>query len=89
MPVEGAVTAVSVAAAIPTRRWRSAASTRITARATTLFEIELEVHRHECLALVGESGSGKTTLARCVAGLHKDYTGAVYLGDDRAPACRP
>jgi oligopeptide/dipeptide ABC transporter ATP-binding protein len=51
----------------------------------TLFEIELEVHRHECLALVGESGSGKTTLARCVAGLHKDYTGAVLLGDDELP----
>jgi peptide/nickel transport system ATP-binding protein len=51
----------------------------------TLFGIELEVHRHECLALVGESGSGKTTLARCVAGLHKDYTGAVMLGDDELP----
>jgi peptide/nickel transport system ATP-binding protein len=51
----------------------------------TLFGIELEVHRHECLALVGESGSGKTTLARCVAGLHKDYTGAVCLGDDELP----
>jgi peptide/nickel transport system ATP-binding protein len=51
----------------------------------TLFGIELEVHRHECVALVGESGSGKTTLARCVAGLHKDYTGAVCLGDDELP----
>jgi peptide/nickel transport system ATP-binding protein len=51
----------------------------------TLFGIELEIHRHECLALVGESGSGKTTLARCVAGLHKDYTGAVHLGDELLP----
>jgi peptide/nickel transport system ATP-binding protein len=51
----------------------------------TLFGIELEVHRHECLALVGESGSGKTTLARCVAGLHKDYTGAVSLRDEVLP----
>jgi peptide/nickel transport system ATP-binding protein len=51
----------------------------------TLFGIELEVHRHECLALVGESGSGKTTLARCVAGLHKDYTGKVCLGDEELP----
>jgi peptide/nickel transport system ATP-binding protein len=45
----------------------------------TLFDIELEVGRHECVALVGESGSGKTTLARCVAGLHRDYTGEVRL----------
>ena len=47
----------------------------------TLFDIDIEVHRNECLALVGESGSGKTTLARCVSGLHKDYTGEVRLGD--------
>ena len=50
-----------------------------------LFDIGLEVHRNECLALVGESGSGKTTLARCVAGLHKDYTGEVLLGDGVLP----
>jgi peptide/nickel transport system ATP-binding protein len=47
----------------------------------TLFDVNLEVHRDECVALVGESGSGKTTLARCVAGLHKDWTGEVRLGD--------
>jgi peptide/nickel transport system ATP-binding protein len=46
----------------------------------TLFDIELEVRRHECVALVGESGSGKTTLARCIAGLHRDYTGEIRLG---------
>jgi peptide/nickel transport system ATP-binding protein len=47
----------------------------------TLFDIDLQVHRDECVALVGESGSGKTTLARCVAGLHKDWTGELRLGD--------
>jgi peptide/nickel transport system ATP-binding protein len=51
----------------------------------TLFDVSLEVHRHECLALVGESGSGKTTLARCVAGLHKDFTGELRLRDDVLP----
>jgi peptide/nickel transport system ATP-binding protein len=51
----------------------------------TLFDIDLEVRRNECLALVGESGSGKTTLARCVAGLHKNYTGKVRLGDAVLP----
>ncbi len=35
----------------------------------------LDVRRDECLALVGESGSGKTTLARCIVGLHRDFTG--------------
>jgi peptide/nickel transport system ATP-binding protein len=47
----------------------------------TLFDINLEVNRQECMALVGESGSGKTTLARCISGLHKEWTGEVVLGD--------
>ena len=29
------------------------------------------------MAVVGESGSGKTTLARCVAGLHRSWTGEI------------
>ena len=47
----------------------------------TLFDINVAVARNECLALVGESGSGKTTLARCISGLHHDYTGTVKLGE--------
>ncbi len=53
--------------------------------AHVLHDIELEVHRNECVAVVGESGSGKTTLARCISGLHSDYTGDVKLGGDRLP----
>ncbi|HXD66654.1 MAG TPA: ABC transporter ATP-binding protein [Solirubrobacteraceae bacterium] len=51
--------------------------------AHVLHDIELEVRRNECVAVVGESGSGKTTLARCISGLHADYTGDVMLGGDR------
>jgi len=83
VPVEGA-TAVSVAhepeLALAIRGLDAHYGSR-----ATLFGIDLDVHRHECLALVGESGSGKTTLARCVAGLHKDYTGAVMLRDEVLP----
>jgi peptide/nickel transport system ATP-binding protein len=42
-----------------------------------LSGVNLEVPRRGCVALVGESGSGKTTLARCVAGLHSDWTGEI------------
>ncbi len=35
------------------------------------------VHLGECVALVGESGSGKSTLARCIAGLHREWTGEI------------
>jgi peptide/nickel transport system ATP-binding protein len=44
-----------------------------------LFGVDLDVPPHSCVAVVGESGSGKTTLARCIVGLHKDWTGAVTL----------
>jgi peptide/nickel transport system ATP-binding protein len=42
-----------------------------------LSGIGLEVPQRGCVAVVGESGSGKTTLARCVAGLHSNWTGEI------------
>ena len=54
-----------------------------------LHEVELVIRPRECLALVGESGSGKTTLARCIAGLHSSYTGAIsYRGQQLEPGSR-
>jgi peptide/nickel transport system ATP-binding protein len=44
-----------------------------------LFGIDLTVKPRQCVALVGESGSGKTTLARCIAGLHRNFTGDLGL----------
>jgi peptide/nickel transport system ATP-binding protein len=44
-----------------------------------LFDIDLEVSPQQCVALVGESGSGKTTLARCIAGLHRNFSGDIAL----------
>ncbi len=54
-----------------------------------LFDIELDVSPRQCVALVGESGSGKTTLARCIAGLHRNFTGTVELrGEQLLPGAR-
>jgi peptide/nickel transport system ATP-binding protein len=44
---------------------------------TVLHGVGLEVPSRACVAVVGESGSGKTTLARCVAGLHSNWTGEI------------
>jgi peptide/nickel transport system ATP-binding protein len=44
-----------------------------------LFDVSLTVKPRQCVALVGESGSGKTTLARCIAGLHRSFTGEIAL----------
>jgi peptide/nickel transport system ATP-binding protein len=42
-----------------------------------LSSVSLAVPPRTCVAVVGESGSGKTTLARCVAGLHGNWTGEI------------
>ena len=47
--------------------------------AHVLSDIGLDVPARACVAVVGESGSGKTTLARCVSGLHGDWTGEIIF----------
>jgi peptide/nickel transport system ATP-binding protein len=54
-----------------------------------LFGVDLTVNPRQCVALVGESGSGKTTLARCIAGLHRNFSGEIGLrGTPLAPGAR-
>ena len=47
-----------------------------------LHGVELSVPAGTCTAIVGESGSGKTTLARCLIGLHADWTGEATFGNE-------
>jgi peptide/nickel transport system ATP-binding protein len=42
-----------------------------------LHDVALTVPRRCCVAVVGESGSGKTTLARCLTGMHANWSGSV------------
>jgi peptide/nickel transport system ATP-binding protein len=54
-----------------------------------LFDVGLDVPPEACVAVVGESGSGKTTLARCIAGLHSNWTGEItFQGAALAPGAR-
>jgi peptide/nickel transport system ATP-binding protein len=55
-------------------------------RNPVVFDVELVVWPRQCVALVGESGSGKTTLARCIAGLHANFTGEISLRGQPLPA---
>lgn len=50
--------------------------------APVLRGISLRVGRGERMAIVGESGSGKSTLARCIAGLHREWTGSVEIAGE-------
>lgn len=57
--------------------------------APVLFDVNLDVAPESCTALVGESGSGKTTLARCIVGLHSNWTGEMTFEDGQlAPGAR-
>jgi peptide/nickel transport system ATP-binding protein len=51
-----------------------------------LCDVALEVPRESCVAVVGESGSGKTTLARCISGLHNNWTGQIAFHGAALPA---
>ncbi len=54
-----------------------------------LHGIDFDLDAAGSLAIVGESGSGKTTLARCIAGLHADFTGGLrFQGNVLAPVSR-
>ncbi|HEX9063736.1 MAG TPA: ABC transporter ATP-binding protein [Streptosporangiaceae bacterium] len=58
-------------------------------RTEVVHAVSLSLAARECLALVGESGSGKTTIARAIAGLHRNWTGKITLGDQvLAPSAR-
>ena len=85
----GSATRNSAGSAIRSRcRWRrntpccgSTASSRCTGGPKWCNSVSLSLAAHECVALVGESGSGKTTIARAIAGLHRNWTGKITLGD--------
>ena len=50
-------------------------------RRPVLTGVDLDVPAESCVAVVGESGSGKTTLARCIVGLHRNWTGDISFED--------
>ena len=51
-----------------------------------LFDVDMVVPYRSCVAVVGESGSGKTTLARCVTGMHGNWSGDVTLSGQQLAA---
>ena len=57
-------------------------------RVEVLRGVDLEVARHEVIALIGASGSGKSTLLRCVNLLEPIDAGRVVLGDEDITARR-
>ncbi|MDO5682019.1 MAG: ABC transporter ATP-binding protein [Propionibacteriaceae bacterium] len=46
-------------------------------RKQVIHDVSFDVATAEVVALVGESGSGKTTIARCIGGLHRQWSGTI------------
>ncbi|MDW8214671.1 MAG: ABC transporter ATP-binding protein [Roseiflexaceae bacterium] len=50
-----------------------------------LWDVSLEVHEGEIVALIGSNGAGKTTLLRTISGLIKPLFGSIrFMGEDIA-----
>ena len=48
-----------------------------------LWDVSLEVRKHEVVTIIGPNGAGKTTLMRTIMGLHRPAAGTIQL--DGAP----
>ena len=46
-----------------------------------LKDINLDIQENQFVGIVGDSGSGKSTLAKIIAGINKEYTGSIQLGN--------
>ena len=46
-----------------------------------LENINFNVENGEIITLLGQSGCGKTTILRAIAGLQREHTGNIYIGD--------
>jgi peptide/nickel transport system ATP-binding protein len=66
---------------------RSSLRTRGRRERVAVSGVSFDLAPRSCLAVVGESGSGKTTLARCIAGLHGDFSGEIAFEGGRL-ACQ-
>lgn len=50
-----------------------------------IHHLNLSAYDGEILGIVGESGCGKSTLCKTILGLHKNYTGQIYMKDGMRP----
>lgn len=83
---------IAVSATLPRERIPSLVVSELEAsygQVRVLEGISFEVAREQCLAVIGESGSGKTTLARCIVGMHRQWTGSItYHGEQLVKGTR-
>ncbi|MBF7044609.1 multidrug ABC transporter permease/ATP-binding protein, partial [Campylobacter volucris] len=48
----------------------------------TLYPVNFELKKGECIFLIGKNGSGKSTFSMILAGLFTDFKGKIFLDDE-------
>ncbi|WP_193241327.1 ATP-binding cassette domain-containing protein [Streptomyces phaeolivaceus] len=56
---------------------------------TALDGVDLAVRRAEAVAVIGPNGAGKSTLLKLIAGVHRQDSGTIHLGDRRLDRLPP
>lgn len=46
-----------------------------------LHDVSIDMKEGNFIAIVGESGSGKSTIAKLIAGIHRGYTGDIFINE--------
>ena len=54
-----------------------------------LNDVSLEIRDREYVSIIGPSGCGKSTLLKCLAGIIKQDSGQIYVGDREVTALPP
>ena len=54
-----------------------------------LKDISLSVNRGEYVSIIGPNGAGKTTLIKCIAGIHRHWSGMIRINGKRFSDLKP
>lgn len=54
-----------------------------------LSDVSLEIMDREYVSIIGPSGCGKSTLLKCIAGIIRQDSGQIFIGDEEVSAMSP